>query len=144
MDLDRVGVAGWSFGGFMTATATIRRPDIFRVGVAGAPPTDWAEYDTAYTERYLGTPQAEPAGYARSDVLPFAHELSRPLLLIHGLTDDNVYFVNTVKLTEALTKAGRRYDLMLLPGTHLLSDPTLRTRVDVARADYLAAHLGVR
>ena len=144
LDMSRVGVTGWSFGGYFTAMATIRRPDVFRVGVAGAPPVDFADYDTAYTERYLGTPDADPDGYRRSDVLTYANALKRPLLLIHGLTDDNVYFVNTVKLTEALTAAGIPYDLLLLPGTHLLPDPVLRARVDEARTRFLLAHLGSR
>ena len=141
MDMRRVGVSGWSFGGYFTAMATIRRPDIFRAGVAGAPVVDFADYDTAYTERYLGTPQADPAGYAASNVLTYAGQLSRPLLILHGLTDDNVYFENTVKLTQALLDAGKPYRLLLLPGTHLLPDPVLRARVDEERAAFLLRSL---
>lgn len=141
MDLSRVGVTGWSFGGYFTAMATIRRPDVFKVGVAGAPVVDFADYDTAYTERYLGTPQEDAGGYRTSNVLTYAASLSRPLLLMHGLTDDNVYFENTVKLTQALVVAGRPYNLLLLPGTHQLPDPLLRTRVAEARADFLAQTL---
>ncbi len=137
MDLGRVGVTGWSFGGYFTAMATIRRPDLFKVGVAGAPVVDFADYDTAYTERYLGTPQEDPDGYAKSNVLTYAASLSRPLLLMHGLTDDNVYFENTVKLTQALIAAGKPYQLLLLPGTHLLPDPLIRARVSEARAAFL-------
>ncbi len=141
MDATRVGVTGWSFGGYFTAMATIRRPDIFTAGVAGAPPVDWADYDTAYTERYLGTPAANPDAYHRSNVLTYAASLARPLLIMHGLTDDNVYFVNTVKLTDALIRAGRPYDLLLLPGTHQLADPVLRADVDATRANYFTAKL---
>ncbi len=141
MDASRVGVTGWSFGGYFTAMATIRRPDIFTAGVAGAPPVDWADYDTAYTERYLGTPAANQDAYHRSNVLTYAAALARPLLIMHGLTDDNVYFVNTVKLTEALLRAGRPYDLLLLPGTHQLPDPVLRANVDAARARYFTDRL---
>jgi len=141
MDLARAGITGWSFGGYFTAMATIRRPDVFRVGVAGAPGIDWTEYDTAYTERYLGIPQANPDGYRKSSVLTYAAALSRPLMIIHGQTDDNVYFVNTVKLTQALLQAGKPYDLLLLPGTHLLADAKLRERVDEARTDFLSVHL---
>ena len=137
MDLGRVGVTGWSFGGYFTAMATIRRPDLFKVGVAGAPVVDFADYDTAYTERYLGTPQEDPDGYRKSNVLTYAAGLSRPLLLMHGLTDDNVYFENTVKLTQALIAAGKPYQLLLLPGTHLLPDPLLRARVSEVRAAFL-------
>ena len=142
MDLHRVGVSGWSFGGYFSAMATIRRPDIFAAGVAGAPVVDFADYDTAYTERYLGTPQDDPAGYKASNVLTYAATLSRPLLILHGLTDDNVYFENTMKLTQALLDAGKPYRLILLPGTHLLPDPLLRTRVDEARAAFLTETLG--
>jgi dipeptidyl-peptidase-4 len=141
MDMARIGVTGWSFGGYFTAMATIRRPDIFKAGVAGAPVVDFADYDTAYTERYLGLPADDAEGYRRSNVLSYAAKLQRPLLIMHGLTDDNVYFENTVKLTQALIAAGRPYDLLLLPGTHLLPDPLLRARVDETRAGFLKAHL---
>ncbi len=144
MDMDRVGVTGWSFGGYFTAMATIRRTDLFKVGVAGAPVVDFADYDTAYTERYLGTPQADPDGYRRSDVLSYASGLSRPLLLMHGLTDDNVYFENSVKLTQALLAAGKPYTLLLLPGTHQLPDPAIRTRVAEARVAFLMHGLGIK
>ena len=137
MDMRHVGVEGWSFGGYFTAMATIRRPDVFSAGVAGAPVIDFADYDTAYTERYLGTPQNDAAGYKASNVLTYAASLSRPLLIMHGLTDDNVYFENTVKLTQALIAAGKPYRLLLLPGTHLLPDPLVRARVDEARAGFL-------
>ena len=141
MDMSRVGVTGWSFGGYFTAMATIRRPDVFKAGVAGAPVVDFADYDTAYTERYLGTPQDNPDAYKVSNVLTYAAKLERPLLIMHGLTDDNVYFENTVKLTQALIKAGKPYNLLLLPGTHLLPDPLLRSRVSQSRAAFLKEHL---
>jgi dipeptidyl-peptidase-4 len=141
IDLKRAGVEGWSFGGYFTAMATIRRPDVFAAGVAGAPVVDFADYDTAYTERYLGTPQDDPAGYTASNVLTYAPGLQRPLLIMHGQTDDNVYFENTVKLTQALLVAGKPYGLLLLPGTHLLADPVLRARVNEARAGFFRDHL---
>jgi dipeptidyl-peptidase-4 len=141
MDMGRVGVTGWSFGGYFTAMATIRRPDIFRAGVAGAPVVDFADYDTAYTERYLGLPHDHEAAYKVSNVLTYAAGLARPLLIMHGLTDDNVYFENTVKLTQALIAAGKPYNLLLLPGTHLLPDPLLRARVSEARAGFLKEQL---
>ncbi|MBV1832529.1 S9 family peptidase [Novacetimonas pomaceti] len=141
MDMNRVGVYGWSFGGYFTAMAVMRHPELFRAGVAGAPPVDFSDYDTAYTERYLGLPDQDVAGYRTSNVLTYAKNLSRPLMLIHGVTDDNVYFINTLKLTRALITAGRPYDLMLLPGTHMLSDPTLRANVSIARMRYLKDHL---
>jgi dipeptidyl-peptidase-4 len=141
MDLSRVGVEGWSFGGYFTAMATTRRPDVFAAGVAGAPVVDFADYDTAYTERYLGLPETSPRAYKVSNVLTYAAGLQRPLLIIHGLTDDNVYFENTVKLTQALITAGKPYSLVLLPGTHQLHDPVLRARVDELRAEFLKEKL---
>ena len=142
MDMSRTGITGWSFGGYFTAMATIRRPDIFKAGVAGAPVVDFADYDTAYTERYLGLPQTSPDAYRVTSVLTYAKDLSRPLLIMHGLTDDNVYFQNSVKLTQALIAAGRSYSLLLLPGTHQLPDPVLRARVGEARALFLKSNLG--
>jgi dipeptidyl-peptidase-4 len=142
MDLRRVGVFGWSFGGYFTAMATIRRPDIFAAGVAGAPVVDWQDYDTYYTERYMGLPQENEAGYRASNVLTYAGGLQRPLLIVHGVTDDNVYFQNTMQLTLALLAAGRPYDLILLPGTHMLADNLLRARETEAQMRFLAAHLG--
>ena len=137
LDLSRTGVYGWSFGGYFTAMATIRRPDVFKVGVAGAPPVDFADYDTAYTERYLGVPKADAEGYRKSNVLTYASNLQRPLLLMHGITDDNVYFENTMKLTQELLHDGKPYDLLLLPGTHMLPDPVIRARVTERRVQFL-------
>ncbi len=89
-DLERVGIYGWSFGGYFSAMAVLREPDFFRAGIAGAPVTDWLDYDTHYTERYLGLPSANEAGYTASSVLNYAKDLRRPLLVIHGTADDNV------------------------------------------------------
>jgi dipeptidyl-peptidase 4 len=119
MDLSRVGVTGWSFGGYFSAMATIRRPDVFKAGVAGAPVVTWENYDTHYTEHYLGLPQENPEGYRASSVLTYADGLSRPLLLIHGLTDDNVYFQHSVELADALFLAGKPYEFMPMLGTHM-------------------------
>jgi dipeptidyl-peptidase-4 len=141
MDMTRVGVTGWSFGGYFTAMAASRRPDVFRAGVAGAPVVDFADYDTAYTERYLGLPQDQPQAYRLSNVLTYAARLDIPLLIMHGLTDDNVYFENTVKLTQTLIEAGKPYQLLLLPGTHLLEDPLLATRVGQERTAFFARTL---
>lgn len=128
LDLTRVGVTGWSFGGYFSAMATIRRPDFFRAGVAGAPVVTWENYDTHYTERYLGLPQTNPDAYRVSDVTTYASELRRPLLLIHGLTDDNVYFQHTLQLADALFMAGRNYELLPMLGTHMVSDPLVKLR----------------
>ncbi len=128
MDLSRVGVTGWSFGGYFSAMATIRRPDVFKAGVAGAPVVTWENYDTFYTERYIGLPQQDPKAYKVSDVTSYVSELKRPLMLIHGLTDDNVYFQHTLQLADALYMAGKPYELLPMLGTHMVSDPLVRLR----------------
>jgi dipeptidyl-peptidase 4 len=142
MDMTRVGVFGWSFGGYFSAMATIRRPDVFAAGVAGAPVVDWQDYDTFYTERYMGLPSTNADGYKKSNVLTYAASLKRPLLIVHGVTDDNVHFQNTMQLTLALLRAGKPYDLLLLPGTHMLSDDVIRARETARQMDFLAQHLG--
>ncbi len=141
MDLTRVGVSGWSFGGFFSAMATIRRPDVFKAGVAGAPVVTWENYDTTYTERYLGLPQDNPDAYKVSSVLTYAAELQRPLLLIHGATDDNVYFQHSVQLADALYRAGKPFEFLPLLGTHLVSDPLSRLRRDMRVIEFFNRHL---
>ncbi|QES47664.1 S9 family peptidase [Streptomyces venezuelae] len=123
LDLDRVGVKGWSYGGYLAAAAVLRRPEVFHAAVAGAPPTDFRHYDTAYTERYLGLPQENPEVYERESLIGDAPALRRPLLLIHGLADDNVHPSHTLRLSQALTDAGRPHQVLALPGvTHMTPD----------------------
>ncbi|MCC6809721.1 MAG: S9 family peptidase [Deltaproteobacteria bacterium] len=130
MDLDRVGVYGWSFGGYMAALSVLRRPDVFKRAVAGAPVVDWRDYDTHYTERYLGMPSENAAGYDRSSLLTYAKDLKAPLLLIHGTADDNVYFFHTLKLSDALTRHGVAHDVLPLAGfTHMVPEPEMLARV---------------
>jgi dipeptidyl-peptidase-4 len=129
LDLSRVGIYGWSYGGFMSALAVMRRPDVFKVAVAGAPVVDWRDYDTHYTERYLDLPQANPKGYEASNLLTYAAKLDRPLLLIHGTTDDNVYFFHSLKLAAALFRAGRRFEFLPLTVTHQVPDPVVREQL---------------
>ena len=120
LDLSRVAIRGWSFGGYLAALAVLRRPDIFHAAVAGAPVTDWRLYDTHYTERYLGQPDAEPANYDRTDLTSAAAGLERPLLLMHGLADDNVVAAHTLRLSRALLEAGRPHTVLPLSGvTHM-------------------------
>jgi dipeptidyl-peptidase-4 len=143
LDLTRVGVTGWSFGGYFSAMATIRRPDVFACGIAGAPVVTWENYDTFYTERYIGLPQTDPAAYKVSSVLTYASELKRPLLLIHGLTDDNVYAQHTLQLCDALFMAGKPYEFMPMLGTHMAgsSDPTVKLRQQQRVMEFFARHL---
>ena len=143
LDLERVGIVGWSFGGYMSALAVLRRPDVFKAAVAGAPVTDWGDYDTHYTERYLGLPQDNPEGYRDSSLLTYATELRRPLLLIHGTADDNVFFLHTLKLANALFRAGKEFELLPLPGfTHMVPDPTARERIEERTIRFFQRHLG--
>jgi dipeptidyl-peptidase-4 len=119
-DLSRVAIRGWSFGGYLAALAVLRRPDKFHCAVAGAPVTDWALYDTHYTERYLGRPDTDAANYARTNLVAEAASLTRPLLLIHGLADDNVVAAHTLQLSSALLAAGRDHEVLPLSGvTHM-------------------------
>jgi len=117
VDPDCIGIWGWSYGGYMTLMSLFKQPGVFAAGVSGAPVTDWTLYDTHYTERYLGTPQGNPEGYEASGVFPFAANLEAPLLLIHGMADDNVLFTNSTKLMKALQDEGRPFDVMTYPGS---------------------------
>jgi dipeptidyl-peptidase-4 len=122
LDLERVAVRGWSFGGYLALLAVLRRPDVVHAAVAGAPVTDWTLYDTFYTERYLGQPDTDADAYASSSVLGEAGALTRPLLLVHGLADDNVVSAHTLRLSAALLAAGRPHQVLPLTGvTHMAS-----------------------
>ena len=111
----RVGVHGYSYGGYMTLLCMMKAPDIFKVGVCGSPVTEWEGYDTAYTERYMGTPESNPDGYRDGNPINFVENLQGKLLLTHGLLDENVHFRHTARLIQALTEANKDYDLLLLP-----------------------------
>lgn len=141
LDLERVGVYGWSFGGYVSAMAVLMRPDVFRAAVAGAPVTDWALYDTFYTERYMQTPAANPDGYARGSAIARAADLARPLLLIHGTTDDNVHFAHTLGLAEALFRAGRPFELLPVSATHMTPDPDLALALHRRQLMFFREHL---
>lgn len=120
MDLSRVGIRGWSFGGYLAALAVLKRPDVFQSAVAGAPVTDWRLYDTGYTERYLGNPSDDTRPYEISSLIPLASGLRRPLMLIHGIADDNVVAAHTLQLSSALLAHGRPHEVLPLSGvTHM-------------------------
>jgi dipeptidyl-peptidase-4 len=143
MDLDRVGIYGWSFGGYLSALAVLRRPKVFKAGVAGAPVVDWLDYDTHYTERYLGLPESDAAAYKEASLLTYAADLKRPLLLVHGTADDNVYFRHTLKLTDALFRAGKDFEVLPLSGlTHMVPDPVVTQRLYSRIAQHFQRHLG--
>ncbi len=113
---DRIGVWGWSYGGYMALMCLLQAPDHFAAAVAGAPVTDWRLYDTHYTERYMGTPVANATGYERGNVLTYAGELRRPLLLVHGMADDNVLFTHSTALMKRLQDLQKPFDVMTYPG----------------------------
>ena len=142
VDTARVAIRGWSFGGYLAALAVLARPDLVHAAVAGAPVTDFALYDTAYTERYLGLPQDDPGRYERQSLLPRAADLRRPLLLVHGLADDNVVVANTLSLSSALLAAGRVHQVLPLSGvTHMTPQEVVAENVLLAQREFLAASL---
>ena len=144
LDLSRVAIRGWSFGGYLAALAVLRRPDVFAAAIAGAPVTDWRLYDTHYTERYLGHPDTEPANYERTGLTPLAPGLQRPLMLIHGLADDNVVAAHTLRLSQALTEAGRPHTVLPLSGvTHMTPQEEVAENLLLLQLRFLQQALGM-
>jgi len=115
VDPNRVGMYGWSYGGYMSGMCLSKRPDVFKVAVAGAMVSSWDGYDTCYTERYMGTPTSNPDGYERSEVMPHVSKIVGSLLVVHGLIDENVHFRHTARFVNALIKARKHYELLLFP-----------------------------
>ena len=142
-DPSRVGVYGWSYGGYMTLMCLARAPETFRAGVSGAPVTSWDGYDTHYTERYMGTPQANPDGYRRSSVMTHADAMTGELMIVHGLLDENVHFRHTARLVNALNKACKPHDLLMLPDErHMPRDEAGRVHVEQRMRDFFLKTLG--
>ena len=145
LDADRVGIRGWSFGGYLSALAVLRRPDVFHAAVAGAPVSDWRYYDTAATERWLGHPDEHPDAYERTSLLPLASGLCRPLLLIHGLADDNVHPRHALLLSEELLAASRPHEVLMLPRvTHMVWQPPVIAGMLRAQAGFFRRWLSAR
>jgi len=145
LDLNRVGIHGWSFGGYLAALAVLTRSDVFHAAVAGAPVTDWALYDTAYTERYLGLPDENPEAYAATSLLNKAEGLNRPLLIIHGLADDNVLFANTLQLSGALLEANKQHSVLPLTGvTHMTPQEVVAENLLLTELRFFQEHLAGR
>ncbi|MEU9604881.1 prolyl oligopeptidase family serine peptidase [Streptomyces sp. NPDC048057] len=148
LDLDRVAIRGWSYGGSLAALAVLRRPDVFHAGISGAPGIDQRLYDTHYTERYLGTPQEQPEVYAANSVvtdegLSGAREPARPLMLIHGLADDNVLVAHTLRLSSALLAAGREHEVLPLSGvTHMTPQEEVAENLLRVQVAFLRRTLG--
>ncbi|MFF0888591.1 prolyl oligopeptidase family serine peptidase [Streptomyces sp. NPDC003456] len=149
LDLSRVAIRGWSYGGWLAGLAVLRRPDVFHAGIAGAPVTDWSLYDTHYTERYLGTPADHPEAYARSSLVT-AGGLSapagphRPLMIVHGLADDNVVVAHALRLSSALLSAGRPHEVLPLSGvTHMTPQEQVAENLLLLQVDFLQRALGL-
>jgi dipeptidyl-peptidase-4 len=127
-DPKRIGIFGWSYGGFMTIYSLLHAPEVFKAGIAGAPVTDFRNYDTIYTERYLGLPGENKVGYDKSSNVLAADKLQGKLLIIHNFEDDNVLFQNSLQMTNALQKAGKQFDFMLFPQkSHGVGGPVRKT-----------------
>ena len=145
LDPGRVAIRGWSFGGYLAALAVLRRPEVFHAAVSGAPVTDWHLYDTHYTERYLGHPDRDLEAYERSSLIPLAEraEVTRPLMLIHGLADDNVVVAHTLRLSGALLAAGYPHSVLPLTGaTHMASQEAVRENMLLLQLDFLRRSIG--
>ncbi|MEU7477163.1 prolyl oligopeptidase family serine peptidase [Lentzea sp. NPDC042327] len=143
LDLGRVAIRGWSYGGYLSALAVLRRPDVFHAGIAGAPVTDWRLYDTHYTERYLGHPDERPEVYDSNSLIADADKLSRPLMIVHGLADDNVVAAHTLRLSSALLAAGRPHTVLPLSGvTHMTPQEQVAENLLLLQVDFLKQALG--
>ena len=141
-DITRVGIRGWSFGGYLAALAVLRAPDLFHAAVAGAPVTKWDLYDTHYTERYMGNPHLHAADYEATSLVAQAHLLKRPLLLIHGLADDNVLAAHTLQFSTALLHHGKVHELLALSGvTHMTPQEVVAENLLLHQLQFLQRHL---
>jgi dipeptidyl-peptidase-4 len=144
VDSTRVGITGWSFGGYLSALAVMNRPDVFHAAVAGAPVTEWLWYDTAYTERYLGHPEKFPEIYEDHSLLPMANQLERPLMLVHGLADDNVVAAHSLSLSGALLTNKKPHTVLPLSGvTHMTPQEIISENLMLLTVEYLKEQLGV-
>jgi dipeptidyl-peptidase-4 len=142
LDLNRVAIRGWSFGGFLAALAVLRRPDVFHAAIAGAPVADQRLYDTYWRERFLGHPDTEPENYERNSLIALAPNLRRPLMLVQGLADDNVFAASTLRLSAALLAAGRPHTVLPLSGvTHMLVQPDVAENLLRLELDFLCRAL---
>ncbi len=142
-DITRVGIRGWSFGGYLAALAVLKRSDVFHAAIAGAPVTDWRLYDTHYTERYLGNPSIDDTNYTKTSLMENVNTLESPLLLIHGLADDNVVAAHTLQLSSALLAAGKTHEVLPLSGvTHMTPQEVVAENLLLHQLDFLRRTLG--
>jgi dipeptidyl-peptidase-4 len=141
-DTSRVGIYGWSYGGYMTLMALLTAPEVFKVGVCGAPVTFQQGYDTAYTEKYMGLPQENVEGYRRASPLTFADRLEGKLLLIHGMIDENVHFRHSARMMQAFIDAGKPFETLIYPNERHMPRSE-RDRADMERRilEFFEKHL---
>jgi dipeptidyl-peptidase-4 len=143
VDTTRIGIWGWSYGGFMTATALLRAPRVFRAGAAVAPVTDWRLYDSIYTERYMGLPDENREGYEKTSLIGLADSLRAAFLLVHGTVDDNVHMQNSLRLAKALQRAGKPFEMMVYPGKeHGIRGREVRIHLFETLTRFFETHLG--
>lgn len=148
-DLSKVAMRGWSYGGYLSALAVLRRPDVFHAAVVGAPVADWRLYDTHYTERYLGDPARQPEVYAHSSLvtdegLSEPADEVRPMMIVHGLADDNVVVAHALRLSSALLSAGRPHEVLPLSGvTHMTPQEQVAENLLLLQVDFLRRSLGL-
>ncbi|MFF7363473.1 prolyl oligopeptidase family serine peptidase [Streptomyces sp. NPDC008125] len=149
LDLSKVAMRGWSYGGYLSGLAVLRRPDVFHAAVVGAPVTDWRLYDTHYTERYLGDPAEQPEVYARNslvtdDGLSEPADTVRPMMIVHGLADDNVVVAHALRLSSALLAAGRPHEVLPLSGvTHMTPQEQVAENLLLLQVEFLRRSLGL-
>ncbi len=142
VDADRIGIWGWSYGGYMTSLALTKGNGIFKMGIAVAPVTSWRYYDTIYTERYLKTPQLNPGGYDDNSPIEFAKDLQGKYLLVHGTADDNVHYQNSLEWVDALVKANKQFDMAFYPNkNHGIYGGVTRFHLYRKMTDYIMANL---
>ncbi|MCX5310927.1 prolyl oligopeptidase family serine peptidase [Streptomyces sp. NBC_00154] len=149
LDLTKVAIRGWSYGGYLAGMAVLRRPDVFHAAVVGAPVTDQRLYDTHYTERYLGDPTTQPEVYAHNSLLTDeglseAADQVRPMMIVHGLADDNVVVAHSLRLSSALLSAGRPHEVLPLSGvTHMTPQEQVAENLLLLQVDFLKRSLGL-
>jgi dipeptidyl-peptidase-4 len=142
VDARRIGMWGWSYGGYLTAMSLLQGGTLFKAGISVAPVSDWKLYDSVYTERYMHTPEENPTGYQQASLLPRAAQLASAFLLVHGTGDDNVHPQNTLQLADALEAARKQFDLMLYPNrTHSIAGASTRIHLFTLMTDWVVEHL---
>jgi dipeptidyl-peptidase-4 len=142
VDGSRIGIQGWSYGGFMTSLAMTKGADYFKMGIAVAPVTNWRYYDNIYTERFMRTPQENPEGYDQNSPINFVNQLKGSYLLIHGSGDDNVHYQNTMEMINALVKANKQFDVFIYPNrNHGIYGGNTRNHLFNMMLNYTLEHL---